>query len=628
MTDFDKEHDAALENSGTNDTHTSGEGSSETSGTSSTEAQTLGAAEAAPLVTDEAKPKQKGKKKGAKKKGLAAIEWTEETAKLDFTEAAPEASLEAQAAPQSDEDDEINALEALARRVAQTVSRNQVQALVESEPSVAEQIAEELSHTADALVDTEAELHAESMASALEAEVEAVSEEENAAAMIAAELAAETTAEELDAQSIAADAAFDQAMEEEFAGEAEPTAEEASAAAGEDRAEQMGFAGLDEEAEAVEAEAEADTEVAEGPTEFIEADQLVSIIESLLFSTEKPVSIATIKQIFKGSNIRTKDITRALDTLASDYARSTRGVTLEEINGGYQLRTKSDNTDFLRRLAKVRPFKLSGPALEVLSIVAYKQPVSKHEVDEIRGVESGHLVRALMERSLISFAGKSENLPGKPMTYGTTRKFLEIFGLRNLKELPTLSEIEEILPQGIGEEAEKETLSDLTDRLSTELTSSYSEGEDELLKINEQLAQVDTTSEFFEQEKQRERDRRDRERAQDIREKLVVGEAVEEKDKKWLDRYEAKLLAAEQAAQSGVPVTVSAEEASGNEPQIGGDLVNLTEEAQAAQAARAEDEDDEDMAGLDTALFADSDEGGEDLTGNMDWDEESESDKS
>lgn len=161
------------------------------------------------------------------------------------------------------------------------------------------------------------------------------------------------------------------------------------------------------------------------------------------------------------------------------------------------------------------------------------------------------------------------------MTYGTTRKFLEIFGLRNLKELPTLSEIDEILPQGIGETEEKEKLSDLTGQLSTEVAMSYSEGEDELDAINSDLLAIDTTSEFFEQEKQRERDRRDRDKAQDLREKIVMGDDVEEKDRRWLDRYEAKLLAAEQAAASGTPISIPNEDGDAA-PQISNELQELS----------------------------------------------------
>ncbi len=277
------------------------------------------------------------------------------------------------------------------------------------------------------------------------------------------------------------------------------------------------------------------------PFEFVDTERFYSIIESLLFSYDKPVSISLMREAFRGTNIKSKDISKALDVLASRFAASERGVMLEEIAGGYQLRTKPDNAQFLLRMTKERPFKLTGPSLETLSIVAYKQPIVKSEIDQIRGVESGHLLRALMDRGLVSFQGKSE-LPGKPMQYGTTRKFLEIFGLRNLKELPSLTEIDQLIPEGIGDpEDEKQNLSDLTDEMSTAITSTYSEGETELIQITDQLSEIHTSSEFFENEKKREKEKRDRERAEDINEALMLGTPVEDKDVTWLKRYEAKL---------------------------------------------------------------------------------------
>lgn len=270
---------------------------------------------------------------------------------------------------------------------------------------------------------------------------------------------------------------------------------------------------------------------------FIDDDQLISIIESLLFATDRPVSLAAMKQGFKGTNIKAKQIKGALEALASDYASPRRGFTLEEVSGGYQLRTKSDNVNFLRQSIKARPFKLSGPALEVMSIVAYKQPITKSEIDQIRGVESGHLLRALMEKGLVAFGEKSD-LPGKPMLYQSTKKFLEVFGLRNIKELPSLHEIDQLIPEGIGEEEEKETLGDLTEGLSQEVGASYSEGEDELMKISNQLDQITTTSDFFEQEKERQKLARDKERARDIRDAIALGEEVPTKDLKWLERFE------------------------------------------------------------------------------------------
>jgi segregation and condensation protein B len=277
---------------------------------------------------------------------------------------------------------------------------------------------------------------------------------------------------------------------------------------------------------------------------FVDEDQLVSTIESMLFATDRPVSLAAMKVAFKGTNIRTKNIKFALDTLASDYANPRRGFTLEEVSGGYQLRTKSDNVAFLRQSVKARPFKLSGPALEVMSIVAYKQPLTKSEIDQIRGVESGHLLRALMEKGLVAFGEKSE-LPGRPMYYQSTKKFLEIFGLRNIKELPSLQEIDQLIPEGIGEEEEKETLSDLTMGLSQEVGATYSEGEDELMKITDQLEQITTTSDFFEQEKQRAKLAKDKERARDIRDAIALGDEVEKKDLNWLERFEESLKVAE-----------------------------------------------------------------------------------
>lgn len=277
--------------------------------------------------------------------------------------------------------------------------------------------------------------------------------------------------------------------------------------------------------------------------EFVEDERLESILEAMLFASDRPISLATFKMTFKGTNIRGEHIRRSLDQLSIEYAGGRRGISLEEVPGGYQLRTKLDNMKFLTRTLKVRPFKVSGPALEVLSIVAYKQPVIKSELDDIRGVESGHLLRALMEKGLVQFEGKSD-FPGRPMLYGTSKKFLEIFGLRNLKELPTLSQIDELLPEGIGDEFEgeqKPKLADVTDQLSQSIGNSYSDGEEELMKISETLQDINVSSEFFEKEKLRQREARDAEKAGNLREAVMVGEAIPTRDRNWLERYDEAL---------------------------------------------------------------------------------------
>jgi segregation and condensation protein B len=270
-------------------------------------------------------------------------------------------------------------------------------------------------------------------------------------------------------------------------------------------------------------------------------NEAISIIESLLFISDRPVGLTTFKNAFENTNINTKKIKELLNELKIDFVNARRGISLEEIDGAYQLRTKSDNQDFIKKILKPKVFKLTGPSLETLSIIAYKQPCVKSQVDEVRGVESGHLVRALMDKGLVAFDGKSD-FPGRPMLYKTTRKFLEIFGLRNLSELPSLADMEEILTDGIGDEDEKETLSQLAGKLEESFEAqSYSIGEEELGKITEQLSGISTQTEFFEVEKRKQRESRDRDRAEGIREALILGDAVDPKDEKWLQRYEIKL---------------------------------------------------------------------------------------
>lgn len=278
--------------------------------------------------------------------------------------------------------------------------------------------------------------------------------------------------------------------------------------------------------------------------EFVEEERLESIVESILFASDRPVSLASLKMVFKGTNVNGQKLRRALDQLAVEYAGGRRGVTLEEVPGGYQLRTKIDNLEFIKNTLKARQFKLSGPALEVLAITAYKQPVVKSEIDEIRGVESGHLLRALMEKGLVNFEGKSD-LPGRPMQYATTKKFLEIFGLRSLKELPTLSQIDELLPEGIGEDenSEKPTLSQITDAMSEQVATGvgYSQGEDELMKIEEQIGKINTSTDFFEKEKIRQKEKRDEEKAQNLRDAITLGDPVSTRDMNWLAKYDEAL---------------------------------------------------------------------------------------
>ena len=163
--------------------------------------------------------------------------------------------------------------------------------------------------------------------------------------------------------------------------------------------------------------------------EVLDDDRVYSVLESILFFSDRPVTLDAFKCAFEGTNINLIKIKKYLNKYSALLAESNRGVYLEQIASGYQLRTKQDNTDFLNKLKRTRAFRLSHPSLEVLAIIAYEQPCVKARLDEIRAVDSSHLLRALMDKGLVAFYGKSD-LPGKPMLYKTTKKFFRNLWLK------------------------------------------------------------------------------------------------------------------------------------------------------------------------------------------------------
>ncbi len=137
------------------------------------------------------------------------------------------------------------------------------------------------------------------------------------------------------------------------------------------------------------------------------------------------------------------EIQTALAEMKQERSDEGSGVDLAEVAGGWQFRTKAENSPWIFKLNKTRPVRLSRAALETLAIVAYRQPVTRPEVDEIRGVDSGPVLRNLLERNLVKILGKREE-PGNPLIYGTTKDFLEFFGLNTLNDLPSLREYTEL----------------------------------------------------------------------------------------------------------------------------------------------------------------------------------------
>jgi segregation and condensation protein B len=173
----------------------------------------------------------------------------------------------------------------------------------------------------------------------------------------------------------------------------------------------------------------------------VEEQYLKSILESLLFAAGEPVSVARLAGAIEG--VSRADVQQALAAIAREYAAQNRGFVLEEVAGGYQLRTPREHANYVRKLLAARPPRLSRPLLETAAIIAYRQPITRPEIEQLRGVDSGAVLETLLERRLVRIAGRKE-APGRPMVYATTPEFLEVFGLKDLESLPDLKEFREI----------------------------------------------------------------------------------------------------------------------------------------------------------------------------------------
>lgn len=173
-------------------------------------------------------------------------------------------------------------------------------------------------------------------------------------------------------------------------------------------------------------------------------ENIKSIIESLLFIWGEPLSFKEIAKVVERPN---KEIKSILNEMKDDYMRNDRGLELKSYDDNYQLVTKKENFDYISKLInKKKTNRLSNSAMEVLSIIAYKQPVTRLEIEEIRGVKSNSSIDLLVRRELIEEVGRLDKI-GKPILYGTTMEFLRVFSLENLDSLPNIKEIELFLKE-------------------------------------------------------------------------------------------------------------------------------------------------------------------------------------
>lgn len=172
-----------------------------------------------------------------------------------------------------------------------------------------------------------------------------------------------------------------------------------------------------------------------------EVERVKPVVEALLFASDGPLSLGRLKALLDADP---EAIREAIDLLNREYWETGRSFLIVEVAGGFQMATRSQFAPWVRKLSGRSEARLSKAALEVLAIIAYRQPVTRQEVEAIRGVSSGGVLAGLLQRGLIRITGRSD-APGRPLLYGTTRKFLQTFGLRSLEELPKPEEIEEMM---------------------------------------------------------------------------------------------------------------------------------------------------------------------------------------
>ncbi|MGD2124749.1 MAG: SMC-Scp complex subunit ScpB [Desulfobacteraceae bacterium] len=206
------------------------------------------------------------------------------------------------------------------------------------------------------------------------------------------------------------------------------------------------------------------------------------IIEALLFASDKPLSASDIHSCL--SDVKGDDIKSALRVLQYEYEALGRSFGLKEVAGGYQFRSRSAYGPYILKMLESSPTRLSRASMETLAIIAYKQPILRQEIERLRGVDVGGILRSLLEKGLIRIMGRKD-LPGRPLVYGTSKKFLEVFDLKDIHSLPKLKEIkalgteeDEAAPAETEEAGEEEARDQGTDQDTPPREPAEEEAED------------------------------------------------------------------------------------------------------------------------------------------------------
>jgi len=173
-------------------------------------------------------------------------------------------------------------------------------------------------------------------------------------------------------------------------------------------------------------------------TDMLDPNQVKTDMEALIFVSNKPLLLEDIKKVF--TNLQTSEIRDLIESLKKEHEEHSSGIRIIEIAGGFQMVTAPESAGTIKEFYKIKHTeKLTGPSLEALAIIAYKQPVTRIDIEAVRGVNCDGVVKSLLEKNLIRIVGRKEVI-GRPFVYGTTRFFLDYFGLKSLNELPKIEE--------------------------------------------------------------------------------------------------------------------------------------------------------------------------------------------
>ena len=185
-------------------------------------------------------------------------------------------------------------------------------------------------------------------------------------------------------------------------------------------------------------------------------NNLCAIVEALIFMSERPINLKKI-QGHIGEDVNIEEIQEVVSYLQKEYLSDRHGISLVEVAGGFQFRTKQNYAEYIKKFSKTTSLVLSPTAMEVLAVIAYREPIAKSDIDKIRGVDSSYIIRGLMEKGLIRISGKSEQL-GRSSLYVTTPRFLEMFNLMDISDLPPEHELEEMAKEEVGNMTDIKTL--------------------------------------------------------------------------------------------------------------------------------------------------------------------------